>query len=81
MIHEENGQIIVDELRPMSEAPRDGNYFLVFCHPQGYSKGTFYPYRWDDDYDDFVDEEGCFINNAADKGWIMMPIYRPKDGE
>lgn len=73
MICEENGQIIVDELRPMSEHLMDGAYILVW-HKDGEA------FR-----EAFYFESGFYIINGIQVhhsdliGWIPMPIYRPKD--
>lgn len=74
MIHEENGQIIVDELRPMSEAPRDGTSFLAKHILESSLEETYF-------------ESGLFetaqytsLHENQFVGWIPMPIYRPKDG-
>lgn len=66
MIHEENGQIIVDELRPMSECPL---YEIVLCKRAGESNRL----------EGFLLTKGT--NTSAFEGYIQMPIYRPKGGE
>lgn len=68
---EENGQIIVDELRPMSDAPQK-EWILVSIDGKlypGYVKETHLYAR------------GCIYYAYVAKGFIPMPIYRPKDGE
>ena len=71
MIHEENGQIIVDELRPMSDIPDDNEVVLVCVKDDG---GFQY-------FDNM--SKDCVEMNLYDGellGWIPRPIYRPKDG-
>jgi len=76
MTHEENGQIIVDELRPMSEVkpgwlvkPKKADYF-EHCVSLGShdsimtsSTGIYY------------------VRSEGFEGCLPMPIYRPKDGK
>ena len=79
MIHEENGQIIVDELRPMSEARElgIGRCLAVFVdYPQHFKfikKVT--NEHWSDIEGDWWHKDSEFI------GFMPMPIYQPKDGE
>lgn len=71
MICEENGQIIVDELRPMSEAPIN-EWILVLLNKKispAYLKG------------DYMRCNGERYSANAAKGFLPMPIYRSKDGE
>lgn len=68
MIYEDNGQIIVDELRPMSEAPQR-EWIMVYIN-----KKIFPAY---------IKEDYMFCNSmiykpTQAKGWLPMPIYRPK---
>mgnify|MGYP001230585654 CR=1 FL=1 len=64
MIHEENGQIIVDELRPMSEAPI--NYPIIA------------KYKKNERMMSVCLSADSTLKNY--EGWIPLPIYRPKDG-
>lgn len=64
-IHEENGQIIVDELRPMSECPF---YEIVLCKRAGKSNRL----------EGFLLTKG--MDTSGFEGYVPMPIYRPKDG-
>jgi len=75
MICEENGQIIVDELRPMSDAPKDGTTFLAKHILESALEATYYESGFYEttQYTSLQDDQ--FI------GWIPMPIYRPKDGK
>jgi len=78
MIREENGQIIVDELRPMSDAPRDSSTILIGRRDDGIC--TFpemIEAFWDGQYWNSCGDE--FRDNEL-TGWLPMPIYRPKDG-
>lgn len=75
MIHEENGQIIVDELRPMSDAPRNGR--SIFCILNGsvnlremYFKEGFWR----------IPDTSLHFKDNHIEGYIPMPTYRPKDG-
>ena len=68
----EDGQIIVQDLRPMSEAPEDieilvmGKYRTEFLTVFKI-KGRVYNERLQhESVDDFL-------------GWITMPIYKPKE--
>ena len=78
-IREENGQIIVDELRPMSEARElgIGRCLAVFIdYPQHFHivEKCCVDRYWSDGEDDcHTDDE--FV------GFMPMPIYQPKDGE
>jgi len=64
MIIKANGQIIVDELRPMSDIPIGENILMKIK----LFDGLYATVISEDD-----DLYGC-------EGWIPMPIYRPKDG-
>jgi len=76
MISEENGQIIVDELRPMSEHCKDGSFILVH-HKEGECLREAYYF-----------EKGIYVIGKCEVhvhesdiiGWIPALIYRPKDG-
>lgn len=77
MIHEENGQIIVDDLRTMSEAPKDGTKIIALtCNK--YSKSEFLIVNYS--HDDTFCTEKYLLPEFTLIGWIPMPIYRPKDG-
>lgn len=78
MIHEENGQIIVDELRPMSEARQLGidRCLAVFVdYPQYFHIVE----QNDDKY--WSDGEDDWLTDDEFVGFMPMPIYQPKDGE
>ena len=70
-IYEENGQIIVDELRPMSDVP-DGEWVIYFHKNlqsfEAKSLGIEVITASDIvlDFSDFI-------------GWLPIPIYRPKN--
>ena len=77
MIYEENGQIIVDELRPMSQARELGidRCLAVFVdYPQHFHIVEQYTDKYWSDGEDYWHADDEFI------GFMPMPIYRPKDG-
>lgn len=73
MIYEENGQIVVDELRPMSELPADGTSFLMLLDGN-YFIEIFY------NLDTSEFDSYSTYNECDCIGWLPMPIYRPNDG-
>lgn len=76
-IHEENGQIIVDELRPMSDARNLGvkRCLAVFV---GYPDCFHIVEQYADTY--WSDGEDDWHRDDEFIGWVPCPIYRPKDG-
>jgi len=72
MIIEKDGQIIVTELRPMSEAPLDGTIFMVFDGP-GCGGCT----SWDGDAFDAA-ELPTDVDVHQIVGWIPLAIYKPE---
>jgi hypothetical protein len=75
MIHEENGQIIVDELRPMSEAPTEERSEML-VKMKNSNKLNFAVVFQGQLIDQCID----WIDPKETEGWIPMPICRPKDG-
>lgn len=78
MIIKANGQIIVDELRPMSEL-KDNQFALCYdlCGHKRY--GDFEKYQ---KYGmNMVDINGNEFDIDRFVGWIPIPIYRPNGGE
>jgi len=79
MTHEENGQIIVDELRPMSELygeTKDYEIFMIVQHPHlgiepAHRKGVSI-------FLDSMRAPGMAFDHEDFIGWRKMPIYRPK---
>lgn len=71
-IQEENGQIIVDELRPMSDA-KIGNECLIMIDDYGFVHG----YKCSNESD--VIGKNHYFKPGDAVGWIPLPIYRPKD--
>ena len=74
MIYEENGQIIVNELRPMSEAPRDGTDILLMSKTRKLFNGCNYGIL----NDNFIIPGIGSCDSSVFIGWLPMPIYRPK---
>lgn len=75
MIHEENGQIIVDELRPMGEL-KAHTFVLIKLKLSGTLKvGSKLHFI------DLVNIGGKDTPFEECEGWIPCPIYRPKDGK
>jgi len=75
-VHEENGQIIVDELRPMSDAPMDGSSVQLCTKSNTFIYGHNFGIancKW------VVPGIGSY-NDDDFLGWIPGAIYRPKDG-
>ena len=84
MIKEEDGKIIINELRPMSEAPlfdSDAGEFveiLAFYEPTG----SFYRIRALPDVDictTWIGGYSDLMRNRHFLGWIPMPTYQPKE--
>lgn len=71
---QELDQLIVSKLRPMSEAPRDGELILVCLVTSNEMIQSFYYIRgnaWSCD-------TGFYKDNEL-KGWIPMPKYKPEE--
>ena len=82
MIIEKDGQIIVTELRPMSEAPKPTNqkrfseYFLLFVNVDG-NMGPYFTFT--DSKNDFYGWFGVFdTEKTSFVGWLPLPIYQPE---
>lgn len=67
-------QLTVTKLRPMSDAPRDGQSFLGYGTENEYFTEVYF----DLDINEFS-SEGYVVFSEYFKGWIPMPIYRPKN--
>jgi hypothetical protein len=74
-IQEENGQIIVDELRPMSDAPKTESFLCAFAD----NKSKLYEGYFDSIGNIWVGEN--YHDIGLIKGWIPMPIYRTKENK
>lgn len=77
MIYEENGQIIVDELRPMSEATNDP-VMVVSVH---YGTELFFAYKstdWDINKTWVLFGFTFLVHESELIGYIPVPTYRPK---
>lgn len=82
MFKEQDGQIIVTEFRPMSEAPRDdvdilcidGNYDI-------YALKNFGDDKWyqSADVPNYDGSHVFYISEYELVGWIPMPVYKPKE--
>lgn len=70
--------LTVSKLRPMVDAPKDGEYFMAYCHPTSQKIGMFFPYRYDEDIETYVDEDDDEMCIDVVLGWIPMPIYKPE---
>lgn len=66
-------EIIVTDLRPMSDAPRDGGTFLVM-HA---NYDELVPAYWSDYYQGFIHSPGCIPDQDGFLGWITLPKYQP----
>lgn len=75
---EEIDTLTVSKLRPMSDAPRDGEYFMAYCHPTEQKIGMFFPYRYDEDIDTYVDEDDEEMCVDVVLGWIPSPTFKPE---
>lgn len=74
-IHQYGDRIVVTELKPMSDAPRDGSVFLVLTK----LSAEFYQVKFD--------KAGFLAHYPATHlefsgqrniiGWIPMPVYEP----
>ena len=80
MIHEENGQIIVDELRPMSDAPRVP-VMVVSEHSKNELVFAYRAMDWDRNRTWILFELPYPVHESELIGYVPMPIYRPKDGK
>lgn len=75
MIREENGQIIVDELRPMSDMKENVVGFGFHS-----LRKEFIEIIMAEDRCVYSCEDDMNFGENDFIGWIPMPIYRPKDG-
>jgi len=75
---EEIDTLTVSKLRPMSDAPMDGEYFMAYCHPTEQKIGMFFPYRYDEDIDTYVDEDDEEMCVDVVLGWIPSPTFKPE---
>ena len=75
---EEIDTLTVSKLRPMVDAPRDGEYFMAYCHPTEQKIGMFFPYRYDEDLDTYVDEDDEEMCIDVVLGWIPSPTFKPE---
>ena len=74
-IREENGQIIVDELRPMSEAPTENDSEILVKMENSNKLNFAVVFQGQ-----LIDQQISWIDMEETEGWIPAPIYRPKDG-
>jgi len=72
MITEQKGQIIVNELQPMSEAPMNGIRFLAKFKSELGLRQTRCTYG------EQVEVSYGTTHRSNCEGWIPMPIYKPK---
>lgn len=73
MIYQDGDKIIVTELRPMSEATKDGSYILLMSH----SHKIFTAVGYDLDGEFFVIPGIGRYTADQFLGWLPMPIYQP----
>ena len=72
-LHQSGDKIIVTELMPMSEAPRDG--VSIFCILNGsvnFREMYFHKGCWR------MPEVNCGFHDCNFEGWIPMPIHQPE---
>lgn len=74
-LHQSGDKIIVTELRPMSEAPRDGTKIIALTYNECFaSEFLIVNYSHDDHF--------CTENELLPEftliGWMPMPIYQPE---
>jgi len=71
-LHQSGNKIVVTELNPMSDAPRDGTYILVQQNDDlsaSMAAAFFDEFAWNCTDGDFSDDD-LF-------GWLPMPVYEP----
>lgn len=74
----ETDTLTVSRLRPMVDAPRDGEYFMAYCHPTEQKIGMFFPYRYDENIDTYVDEDDEEMCVDVVLGWIPSLTFKPE---
>lgn len=76
MINEQDGQIIIDSLRPMSEAPKFKGLATIALVFDEYSEipsmVVYYPHPHG---------HGWARQVSGAIGWAYMPIYKPKKAD
>ncbi|MDH5572583.1 MAG: hypothetical protein OEY89_12525 [Gammaproteobacteria bacterium] len=77
MTNEKDDRIIVNDLRPMSDLMKIGDYATMVL---GYTSSSKDPQiiRQASDIDVFNPDTGKFSHISVYIGWIPMPIYKPK---
>jgi len=75
MINEENDQIIVDELRQMKEAPRDGAPILCALNGSEMLREMYFI----DGFWRLAEVWELKFNDDHLQGWVPTIVYRPKD--
>lgn len=73
-LHQQGNEIIVTELRPMSEAPRDGTDILLVSKSNSLFNGCNYGMQGDK----FIIAGIGTYDAAVFKGWLPMPQYLPE---
>ena len=72
-LHQSGDKIIVTELRPMSEAPRNGECFIAFSEDMEMFTEAYF------DLDTgLLFAFGVTWNEYDLLGWLPMPIYQPE---
>lgn len=66
-------QLIIKELRLMSEAPKDETKILVIFVDE------IHFVTWNSLFEVWDDDSGETFNSGELSGWIPMPIYRPEN--
>jgi len=70
-LHQQGNEIIVTELNPMSDAPRNGECFIAFSKDMEMFTEAYF------DLDtDLLFACGTIWNEEDLIGWIPMPIYQ-----
>ena len=73
-LHQSGDTIIVTELRPMREAPRDGTEILLMSKNNKLFNGCNYGLCGDK----FIIAGIGSCEVTSFKGWLPMPIYQPE---
>ena len=73
-LHQQGNEIIVTELRPMSEVPRNGECFIAFKEDMEMFTEAYF------DLDtNLLFAFGTIWNEEDLIGWIPMPIYQHEE--
>ena len=73
-LHQQGNEIIVTELRPMSEVPRNGECFIAFSEDMEMFTEAYF------DLDtNLLFAFGTIWNEEDLIGWIPMPIYQHEE--